>query len=165
MFGTLKRIAKKILANRVFKAVYDAVNIVVLEVFGWSRVLTHLYYTVLPLAFNREQAAVFRGRRNYYRDKFRPSVTHVGLRRNVHRIEKALIADEADDGVAVEYNARPRRERVRERVGERVRNGGEEVLLPRSEGQGVRRHDRSGTQFFEVEVAHESTLSGATATQ
>jgi nitroreductase len=103
MFGTLKRIAKKILANRVFKAVYDAVNIVVLEVFGWSRVLTHLYYTVLPLAFNREQAAVFRGRRNYYRDKFRPSVTHVGLRRNVHRIEKALIMKNRRPVFAADY--------------------------------------------------------------
>lgn len=103
MFGTLKRLAKKVLANPLFKAVYDGLNTAILEVFGWNRVLTHLYYTVLPLSFNREQAAVFRGRRNYYRDKFSPDVTHVGLRRNVHRIEKALIMKNRRPVFAADY--------------------------------------------------------------
>lgn len=103
MFGTLKRLAKKVLANPLFKAVYDALNTAVLETFGWNRILTHLYYTVLPLSFNREQAAVFRGRRNYYRDKFSPNVTHVGLRRNIHRIEKALIMKNRRPVFAADY--------------------------------------------------------------
>lgn len=103
MFGTLKRLAKKILANPVFKAMYDGLNTVVLEVFGWNRIFTHLYYTFLPLSFNREQAAVFRGRRNYYREKFSPDVSHVGLRRNVHRIEKALIMKNRRPVFAADY--------------------------------------------------------------
>lgn len=103
VFGTLKRLAKKVLANPVFKAMYDGLNTVVLEVFGWNRLFTHIYYTFLPLSFNREQAAVFRGRRNYYRDKFSPDVTHVGLRRNVHRIEKALIMKNRRPVFAADY--------------------------------------------------------------
>lgn len=103
MFGMLKKLAKRILANPLFKAIYDGVNTAVLEVFGWNRILTHLYYTFLPLSFNREQAAVFRGRRNYYREKFRPDVSHVGLRRNVHRIEKALIMKNRRAVFAADY--------------------------------------------------------------
>ena len=103
VFGTLKKLAKRVLANPVFKAAYDGINTAILEVFGWNRILTHLYYTILPLSFNREQAAVFRGRRNYYRDKYRPDVSHVGLRRNVHRLEKALIMKNRRAVFAADY--------------------------------------------------------------
>ncbi len=103
VFGTLKKFAKRILANPLFKAAYDGINTALLEVFGWNRILTHLFYTVFPLSFNREQAAVFRGRRNYYREKFHPDVSHVGLRRNVHRIEKALIMKNRRAVFAADY--------------------------------------------------------------
>lgn len=59
--------------------------------FGSSRVLTHLFFTGNPLAFNREQSAVLRGRRNHYRNKSTSRVTHVELRRNIHRLEKGLL--------------------------------------------------------------------------
>ncbi|BDZ65788.1 nitroreductase family protein [Agromyces mangrovi Wang et al. 2018] len=90
MLNTLKRIAKDLLAITWIRRTYEVVNRVLLETFGASRVLVWLYFVVSFLTFNREQAAVLRGRRDYYRNKHRDRPTHVELRRNVHRIEKGL---------------------------------------------------------------------------
>ncbi|GLI26090.1 hypothetical protein ARHIZOSPH14_03320 [Agromyces rhizosphaerae] len=90
MLNTLKRIAKDLLAITWIRRTYEVVNRVVLETFGASRVLVWLYYVISFVTFNREQAAVLRGRRDYYRNKHRDRPTHVELRRNVHRIEKGL---------------------------------------------------------------------------
>lgn len=91
MLNKLKKIAKDLLAITLIRRIYEGVNRGFLEVFGSSRVLTHLFYILSFLTFNREQTAVLRGRRNYYRNKHRDRVTHVELRRNIHRLEKGLI--------------------------------------------------------------------------
>lgn len=91
MLKRLKAIAKDLLAIRWIRRTYEMVNRLFLETFGSSRILTHLFFLVSFLAFNREQSATLRGRRNYYRNKKRFRTTHVELRRNIHRIEKALI--------------------------------------------------------------------------
>lgn len=103
MLNTLKRIAKDLLAITWIRRVYEAVNRGFLEVFGSSRFLTHFFYFVSFITFNREQSAVLRGRRNYYRNKHRDRATHVELRRNVHRIEKGLIMRPRRDVFARDY--------------------------------------------------------------
>lgn len=99
----MKRIAKNLLAITWVRRVYEAVNRAFLESFGSSRLLTHLFYLVSFLTFNREQGAVLRGRRNYYRNKKRDRTTHVELRRNVHRLEKGLIMRPRRDVFARDY--------------------------------------------------------------
>lgn len=91
MLKLVKNIARDLLAITWIRRLYVFLNRMVLEGLGFSRILIHLYYLFAFLTFNREQSAVWRGRRDYYRQKNKPRVSHVGLRRNVHRLEKALI--------------------------------------------------------------------------
>lgn len=99
----LRLIAKDLLAIVWIRRLYEAANRLVLEVFGSSRVLAHLLFFFLPLAFNREQIAVLRGRRNYYRNKQTERRSHVELRRNIHRLEKGLIMLPRRDVFAGDY--------------------------------------------------------------
>lgn len=103
MLNRLKNLAKDLLAITWIRRVYELVNRAFLESFGSSRVLAHLYYTASFVTFNREQTAVLRGRRNYYRNKTRDRLTHVELRRNVHRLEKGLIMRPRRDVFARDY--------------------------------------------------------------
>lgn len=103
MLNRLKRIAKKLLAITWIRRIYETVNRTFLELFGSSRVLTHFFYFVSFITFNREQSAVLRGRRNYYRNKHRDRTTHVELRRNIHRLEKGLIMRPRRDVFARDY--------------------------------------------------------------
>lgn len=91
MLNKLKRVAKRLLAITWIRRSYEVFNRVFLETFGSSRILTHLYFALGFLTFNREQSAVLRGRRNYYRNKKRHRISHVELRRNIHRLEKGII--------------------------------------------------------------------------
>ena len=103
MLNKLKRIAKNLLAITWIRRIYETVNRAFLELFGSSRVLTHFFYFVSFITFNREQSAVLRGRRNYYRNKHRDRTTHVELRRNIHRLEKGLIMRPRRDVFARDY--------------------------------------------------------------
>lgn len=87
----LRKIAKDLLAITWVRKLYEASNRLVFETFGASRILAHILFSIFPLPFNREQAAVLRGRRNYYRNKQTERRSHVELRRNIHRLEKGLI--------------------------------------------------------------------------
>lgn len=103
MLKRLKRIAKDLLAITWIRRTYEVVNRVALEVVGASRILTHLFFVFAFLTFNREQFAVVRGRRNYYRNKKRDRLTHVELRRNIHRLEKGIIMMPRRDVFARDY--------------------------------------------------------------
>ncbi len=103
MLKLIKNIARDLLAITWIRRVYVAVNRFVLEIVGASRIFVHLYYFFAFLTFNREQSAVWRGRRDYYRLKNRPKVSHVGLRRNIHRLEKALIMQPRRAVFAADY--------------------------------------------------------------
>ncbi|MCR2813591.1 MULTISPECIES: nitroreductase family protein [Microbacterium] len=103
MLTTLKRIAKDLLAITWIRRVYEFGNRAVLETFGSSRALTQIWYVVSFMTFNREQSAVLRGRRDYYRNKHRDRVSHVELRRNIHRLEKGLIMRPRRDVFARDY--------------------------------------------------------------
>jgi len=99
----LKNIAKDLLAITWIRNLYEIFNRGFLETFGSSRILTHLYFVIGFLTFNREQSGVLRGRRNYYRNKTRNRVTHVELRRNIHRLEKGIIMQPRRDIFARDY--------------------------------------------------------------
>lgn len=103
VLNKLKNTAKELLAITPVRRTYETVNRGFLESFGSSRALTHLFFTVNFPTFNREQSAVLRGRRNYYRNKHRDRTTHVELRRNIHRLEKGLIMRPRRDVFARDY--------------------------------------------------------------
>jgi nitroreductase len=92
MLKKAKKIAKNLLANSTVRRFYNGINRTVLTVFGSQRILGTIFSFVSFLTFNREQYAVIRGRRNYYRNLRRSQrTTHVELRRNIHRLEKGII--------------------------------------------------------------------------
>lgn len=90
MLVQLKLIAKGLLAIGWVRVLFETVQRTALEVAGASRPLAHAYYLLNAFTFNREQAAVARGARNYYRNTGTDRQSHVELRRNIHRIEKGL---------------------------------------------------------------------------
>ncbi|WP_224760623.1 nitroreductase family protein [Salinibacterium sp. ZJ450] len=99
----MKRFAKRLLAIGWIRKSYEAINRVTLETLGWTPSLVHVFYFFSFLTFGREQTAVFRGRRNYYRNKQRGRVTHVELRRNVHRLEKGILMRPRRESFALDY--------------------------------------------------------------
>ncbi|MBH0009722.1 nitroreductase family protein [Salinibacterium sp. SWN1162] len=103
MLKKLKTIATTLLAITWIRKTYELVNRVFLETFGSSRILAHFFYMFSFLAFNREQAAVLRGRRNYYRNKNQDRTSRVELRRNIHRLEKGIIMMPRRDVFARDY--------------------------------------------------------------
>lgn len=90
MLNQLKNLAKRLLAVRAIRRTYDATMRVSTEFFGSHRLLSIPYSLLTLHTFNREQFAVLRGRRDYYRNLGRRRRTHTELRRNVHRLEKGL---------------------------------------------------------------------------
>lgn len=91
MLKKLKNLAKNLLANPTIRSVYNLSNRLVLEVVASNRILASIYAIPGFLTFNREQYAVLRARRNYYRNLSKDRSTHVELRRNIHRLEKGII--------------------------------------------------------------------------
>lgn len=90
MLKKLKNLAKNLLAVSWIRKTYESLNRVILEFFGAHRFLSIPYSMLGFLTFNREQYAVLRGRRNYYRNMKRNRLTRVELRRNIHRLEKGM---------------------------------------------------------------------------
>ena len=84
---------------------FETVQRTVLEFAGANRLFAHAYHVLNPLAFNREQSAVARGARNYFRNTGTERQSHVELRRNVHRIEKGLIMIPRRDVFAADFIA------------------------------------------------------------
>jgi len=90
MLKRLTKLAKNILAIAWVRRIYEAVTRGLLEVGAANRFTAFLYSFPGFITFNREQFAVLRGRREYYRNLNRARTTHVELRRNVHRLEKGM---------------------------------------------------------------------------
>ncbi|WP_395244788.1 nitroreductase family protein [Agromyces sp. MMS24-K17] len=154
MLNTLKRIAKDLLAITWIRRVYEFVNRAILETFGSSRLLTHLFYFVSFITFNREQSAVLRGRRDYYRNKRRDRLSHVELRRNVHRLEKGLIM-------------RPRREVfARDYIAETLEFYADAVAQDRAKPGTMERSELAWahdvlTEYFRVSSGSDATVAAA----
>lgn len=92
MLKKLKTTVKNIMAVPAVRKGYDAANRITLSVFASNRVFATIYSLFGFATFNREQYAVLRARRNYYRNlKKGGRGTRVELRRNIHRLEKGII--------------------------------------------------------------------------
>lgn len=103
MLGRLKGLAKNLLAIVWVRRSYEAMMRGALEVLAANRV-TSLVYSVLSIpSFNREQFAVLRGRRDYYRNLGQARRSRTELRRNIHRLEKGLLMRPRRDVFALDY--------------------------------------------------------------
>lgn len=103
MLKNLKKIIKDLLAIKQVRKAHDAVLVGLLSTVASSRLFATIYSIVGFFTFNREQYAVLRGRRNYYRNLSHDRVTHVELRRNIHRLEKGIIMQPRRDIFAKDY--------------------------------------------------------------
>ncbi|CAN5256247.1 nitroreductase family protein [soil metagenome] len=90
MLKRLTNLAKTILAVSWIRRAYEAATRGLLEVGAANRLTATIYSLPGLVTFNREQYAVLRGRRDYYRNLTTARRTHVELRRNIHRLEKGL---------------------------------------------------------------------------
>lgn len=91
MLKKLKNIVKNMLAVTWIRNAYVGVTRAFLEIFASNRILATIYSIFGFITFNREQYGILRGRRNYYRNLKMNRLTHVELRRNIHRLEKGMI--------------------------------------------------------------------------
>jgi len=91
MLKKLKTLIKNMLAIKWFRKSYEFINRLILEFFASNRVFATFYSILGLLTFNREQYAVLRARRNYYRNYNKDRSNSVELRRNIHRLEKGMI--------------------------------------------------------------------------
>lgn len=90
MIKKMIRLAKKLLAVTWVRRTYEGTTRSMLEVGAANRVTATVYSLPGLITFNREQFAVLRGRRDYYRNLKQARKSHVELRRNVHRLEKGM---------------------------------------------------------------------------
>jgi len=103
MLKKLKKIVKDLLAIKAIRNAYTSTNKFLLTVFGSNRLIA-TFYTIISFAtFNREQYAVLRGRRNYYKNLNKKRSFHVELRRNIHRLEKGIIMQPRKPVFAKDY--------------------------------------------------------------
>ena len=91
MLKKLKSIVKNLLAIAWVRKLYEGLNRTVLNVVASNRLFATIYSLPGLATFNREQYAVLKGRRNYYRNLKRERLSHVELRRNIHRLEKGIV--------------------------------------------------------------------------
>lgn len=103
MLNWLKKTVKSLLAVVWIRRTYEAVLRALLEGLAANR-LTSLFYSVLSIpSFNREQFAVLRGRRDYYRNLGKARQSRTELRRNVHRLEKGILMQPRRAVFALDY--------------------------------------------------------------
>lgn len=103
MINSLKSLAKRLLAITWIRRAFEATTRAVLEVLAANRFFS-LAYSVLGIpSFNREQYAVLRGRRDYYRNLSRNRRTRTELRRNIHRLEKGILMRPRRPVFALDY--------------------------------------------------------------
>lgn len=91
MLSAIKEFLTSLMAVGWIRKSYEINTRNLSEGIGVSAFLIHIFYFLLPGAFWFEHSATWRGRRDYYRQKKTPQITSPGLRRNIHRLEKALI--------------------------------------------------------------------------
>ena len=103
MLNRLKVLAKTLLAIVWVRRAYEGTLRILLEILAANRLFS-LVYSVLSIpSFNREQFAVLRGRRDYYRNLGKVRATRTELRRNVHRLEKGILMQPRRPVFALDY--------------------------------------------------------------
>lgn len=99
----IKSLIKRVLAIGPIRRVYNFVMRSVAKLGAINRLTSTLYYIPSFLTFSREQYAVLRGRRSYYTGLGKQRATRAELRRNIHRLEKALLMRPRRDTFAKDY--------------------------------------------------------------
>lgn len=103
MLKQLKKLAKRLLAIAWIRHGFEALMRGISEIFGAHRLLS-IPYSILTFAtFNREQFAVLRGRRDYYRNLSKARRSSTELRRNIHRLEKGISMQPRRPVFALDY--------------------------------------------------------------
>lgn len=103
MLGKIKKIVKKILGVKIIRKTLVRLNIAVLWVAASTRFMSVLYHWVFFFLFAREQHANLKGKYHYYQNLYNETYSKTPLRRNVHRLEKALIMRPLRDSFALNY--------------------------------------------------------------
>lgn len=100
----LKEIIKLVLSNKYIRRTRRFFGGNILGVISSSYLLSVPFSLLNPVTFMREQRAIMAGKSSYYKGlKKQKSKTMVGLRRNIHRLEKALIMKPRRDSFAKDY--------------------------------------------------------------
>jgi len=99
----LKRRVQRFLARPRVRATSDRANRTILTLLTRNRVIATIGFWLSPFGFNRERWAVLAGRAAYRRNHQRTIATSPQLRRNIHRLEKALIMEPRRSVFALDY--------------------------------------------------------------
>lgn len=103
MLKKIKKIVKKILGIRIVRKTVVRINLAVLWLASSFRFTSVLYHWVFFFLFAREQHANLKGKYRYYKNLYQQTYSKTPLRRNIHRIEKALIMQPRRDSFALNY--------------------------------------------------------------
>lgn len=101
--NVIKRRVQLFLARPTVRAASERGNRAVLGLLTANRVTATIGFWLSPLGFNRERYAVLTGKAAYHRNQRRPAATSPRLRRNTHRLEKALIMEPRRPVFALDY--------------------------------------------------------------
>jgi hypothetical protein len=91
MLKWLKKSIQRLMAIVWVRRTYESAMRIALEILAINRITSFVYSVLSIPTFNREQFAVLRGRRDYYRNLTKARASRTELRRNIHRLEKGIL--------------------------------------------------------------------------
>ena len=101
--GAVKKKAQAVLAQPRVRAANERTQRAVLDALTTNRATATVGFWLSPFGFNRERWAILSGRAAYRRNQDRVLATSPRLRRNIHRLEKALIMEPRRPRFALDY--------------------------------------------------------------
>jgi nitroreductase len=99
----IKRIIQNLLSIPAVKTSYTVFNRSFYGFISSNRLIATFFFILTPLGFNRERFAFLKGRAQYYKNLEKSNINNAHLRRNIHRIEKALIMEPRRSKFALAY--------------------------------------------------------------
>lgn len=103
LLTTAKNRVQKVLARPRVRAVNERSQRAALDFLTTNRAVATVGFWLSPLGFNGERWAILSGRAAYRRNQDRVQATSPRLRRNTHRLEKALIMEPRRPVFALNY--------------------------------------------------------------
>lgn len=103
MLKKLKKIAAYVLDLRFVRKIRRAWNTFILGIAKSSRLTSIIYHFISFFPFSREQHAYISGKYRYYKELNSDQRNRAYLRRNTHRLEKALVMEPRRDLFARDY--------------------------------------------------------------
>jgi nitroreductase len=99
----IKKIIQTIMSAGPVRRLHRRLSLVFLSVLSSHRIIASVYFILTPWGFNRERYALLKGRAQYYNNLSKVKANNSHLRRNVHRLEKALIMEPRRSSFAQNY--------------------------------------------------------------